>query len=261
MSRVVPGIAVFDDRDPRSKCCPVCDSRFVSFVRHVGTRRTKRPIPLYFCMDCRSFWNDSGYVEDEAQLKRDLEWGIGVSERNKAGSKTLLEELKTRNVDTSRILEIGCGIGTFLSVARDNGSAIAGFDVNKEAIEYGRGEYGINLVAETWRPEMTDSDTTLIVSISTLEHIRTPRDLFFSMAAAAKQCGSAMFVSVPIITRERWHFIDDADPFEKGTWLFDNDVHVTHFSSEGLRGLFTESGAREVTWIARGLWQGVVGFY
>lgn len=66
--------------------CPICNSPFVGYLRHTPTRRTKRMVPLFGCYRCRSLFNPNGYVEDEVQLRKDLDWHISVTERNRAAS-------------------------------------------------------------------------------------------------------------------------------------------------------------------------------
>ncbi|WP_200334498.1 hypothetical protein [Thiocystis violacea] len=63
--------------------CPVCGESFLVFVTHKMTIRTKRDLPLYGCLACQSFSNPSGYVEDEAQLARDLDWHMQTDEEQK----------------------------------------------------------------------------------------------------------------------------------------------------------------------------------
>lgn len=209
-------------------------------------------------MDCASFWCDSGYREDAAQLKRDLDWGVSVCERNRQGAHELLRSLAVEGADCSSVLEIGCGVGAFLSAASERGLSAVGYDVNKEAIDYGRKAFGLDLRAENWSPEKTPPGVTLIVSISTIEHMRQPREHVFALAAAARRAGASLFVSVPTVDRAQWHRLFKADPLEPGTWLFDNDVHVTHFSPAGLEGLVREAGAGAQSWIRTSLWSGIL---
>lgn len=258
MNRADDDSAVFPACDPRASACPVCASEFVSFVRRVMTRRTKRLVPLHFCMDCASFWCSSGYREDEAQLARDLEWGKGVADRNRKAGDVLFANLKSLGVACDHVVEVGCGIGVLLDVARRAGSRTLGFDVNRQAIDYGRATFGLDLRADLWRIDDTPADATLIMSISTLEHILEPRPLVFDLSSAARKTGAALFISVPLVDRDKWPMLKDADPYTPGTWLFDNDVHVTHFSSQGLERLIDEAGAKSKKWLRQGMWHGVV---
>src|SRR5688572_24197638 len=116
-----------------SSDCPVCASSDTVYVREVPTLRTKRQIKLFRCNACESFWNPSGYRETDAVLQSDMKWGIGVSERNRDAGRRLFATLQGYGVRPHSVAEIGCGIGTLLTVARDLGCDVYGFDVNAHA--------------------------------------------------------------------------------------------------------------------------------
>lgn len=241
--------------------CPVCDSPYTSYVRKVRTRRTKLDVDLFNCLACQSFWNPGEYVEDDDQLARDLQWGLGVIDRNHNASGRLFDHLKKMSIKPASVLEIGCGIGTLLQVAAERGMSAIGYDLNAQAIEAGRERYDVDLRIGNWDRSSECGDPDLILSISVLEHIAQPRPLFAEMCAAAAATGGALLVSVPMVDEDKWHHLLDPDPRAEGTWLFDNDVHVTHFSPQGLLGLFEEHGASKVLPVTEGLWQGYVGLF
>jgi len=241
--------------------CPVCDSAFTAFVRMVPTRRTKIEVALHTCLDCKSFWNPGSYEEDDAQLERDVAWGLGVADRNIAAGQNLFEILASKGVTPKSVVDVGCGIGTLLSVAAGRGIDAIGFDVNSRAIEAGRETYSLDLRAEPWTKETECGNPDLILSISVLQHIALPRPLFAEMCAGAKASHGSLFVSVPMVARSNWDRILNPDPAVSGTWLSDNDVHITHFSPQGLRGLFEEHGATEIVAIDEGLWRGFLASF
>jgi len=238
---------------PEGKCI-VCNSPFVAYVRDVPTRRTKRNIPLYYCMDCESFYNPSGYREDDIQLAKDLNWNISVIDRNIRYSQRLIPRLLELRPNAKRLLEIGCGIGTFLSVARDFLPQVIGYDTNHHATEYGKRVFNLDLRNEFWTAKPAEN-YDIIACISVLEHLEHPRPLFEQLALAAKQSRGILYISVPFLDRDKWHFILDPDPYQKGTPFFDNDVHVTHFSRKGILELAKQYGATQFTEITHG-WYG-----
>ncbi len=238
--------------------CPVCGSAYTAYVRDVLTRRTKREIPLYTCMTCRSFWNPSGYREDEAQLKRDLQWNLSVRERNIRAANTLFDRLLEDGIEPRSVAEIGCGIGTLLGVARERGMEIVGYDVNGLAIEYAKTELGLDLNSTLWSSETSTPPIDLYLCISVLEHIDEPRPLLSELCKAAQAQQAALFISVPFVDEDKWHFILDPDPWTSGTPFFDNDVHVTHFSTKGLLTAFEQFGCSGAKFFKGGLWHGVL---
>lgn len=238
--------------------CPVCASRFTSHVREVPTRRTKRQIGLYTCLECSSFWNPSGYHEDEAQLARDLEWGKSVTERNKRAATRLFDCLRENGVKPQSVAEIGCGIGTLLTVARSRGMRVIGYDVNKLAIAHARDANGLDAHAEMWTSETELPPIDLFLCISVLEHVEQPRPLIQELCKAAAAHKAALFISVPFLDRDKWDFIVDPAPEREHTPFFDNDVHVVHFSVKGLGMVMAQSGLKDTKLIKAGLWDGLL---
>lgn len=238
------------------KKCPVCASDFMFRITDGMTRRTKRKVPIYACLNCRSLSNPSDYAEDPAQLARDLQWNISVEDRNRRATRSLVQALNQEGVHFSSVLEIGAGTGVFLSeLAKVNVKGL-GFDINPEAVRYGKDTFDIDLRCEFWNDSTVMERFDLVVSISVLEHLREPRDLLQSICSYASRVGSVAFISVPFVDKEKWKYLLNTDPYIVGTPFFDNDVHVTHFSSEGLRIALLEFGAKEPILINAGLWVG-----
>lgn len=238
--------------------CVVCNSPYVAPIRLVPTIRTRKDILLKYCMHCSSFSNPSGYKEDESQLKSDLKWSINIKNRNFEWAELLLEELKHQSIKVDSILEIGCGIGTLLYAANKRGMEVLGFDTNKLAVDYGKSTFGINLLSKNWTHSEVKEDYDLLVSISVLEHLEHPQLLMKEMAEYCKIHGAYAFISVPFLEKERWKFLLDPDPNIQGTPFFDNDVHVTHFSQEGLIYAFKAMGAQQHSIIQAGGWKGIL---
>ncbi|MGB3534813.1 MAG: class I SAM-dependent methyltransferase [Microcoleaceae cyanobacterium] len=236
--------------------CVVCDSPFVAYIRDIPTRRTRKDIPLYYCMECESLFNPSGYKEDDRILKKDLEWNIGVIERNLETSEKLIKELIKLYPSAKSVLEIGCGIGTNLSVASKYFSKVTGYDLNHYAVDYGKDRFGLDLKSEMWISSKTQS-YDIVLCIMVLEHLENPRHLFSQLVEATKNGKGALFISVPFLERNRWKYILEPDPYVKGTPFFDNDVHVTHFSQKGLTELAKQHGATSINRISQG-WLGYI---
>ncbi|MFC3714813.1 class I SAM-dependent methyltransferase [Luteimonas soli] len=202
--------------------------------------------------------NANGYVEDEEQLKRDLQWNISVETRNREAGRRLFAALKAQGADPTTILEIGCGIGTLLDEASMAGKKSVGFDTNQHAVEYGRSTFGADLRCEHWSSRTLDERSDLTLCISVLEHIAEPRPLIAEIARYCSKFGTRAFISVPFVNRDKWHYLLNPDPTIPGTPFFDNDVHVTHFSRTGLERCLVEYGAKGTHFLAAGLWEGII---
>jgi SAM-dependent methyltransferase len=213
-------------------------------------------IPLYHCLACRSFCNPSGYREDDARLREDLDFHLSVEKRNREYARTLFQAILAHRRTVKTVLEVGCGTGSALLVGRDEfGLEVEGFDINAYAAEWGREKYSLNLHGDSWKPGKSgDSDLTLCISC--LEHLDRPRDLIGELTAHTVRSRGLLFISVPFISPGRWHFIDDPAPDREGTPFFDNDVHVTHFSHYGLLKAVGDCGLSYGKLLAAGGWSG-----
>lgn len=200
--------------------------------------------------------NASDYVESEEQLERDLQWNLSVAERNKAATKQLFAALLTAGLEPKSVLEIGCGTGLLLSEAGKSGIKTLGFEINEHAVAYGRNTYGCDIRNEYWNADTVKDCYELVLCISVLEHIAEPRGLLSEIAKYCSAFGGNAFISVPFVNKDKWHFLFDTNPLNPGTPFFDNDVHVTHFSSDGLEQCLREFGAKTTRFVKAGLWQG-----
>jgi len=240
--------------------CPVCGSDFLFPITQVKTRRTKRSIQLYTCLECLSFCNPSSYKEDDEQLRKDLDWNISVIDRNINAAKRLYKKLITHNCSVDSILDIGCGIGTNLLVAKQEyGSVVKGYDINTIATEYARNINDVDVVDHYWSAESETKNFSLLLSISCLEHVEQPRSFIKEMVTYVLGSeGCKGFISVPFLERDKWHYLHNVGPYEPGTPFFDNDVHITHFSVLGLTKVLREYGATSTEFVRAGLWDGIV---
>lgn len=97
------------------------------------------------------------------------------------GHLALVERFKS----PGRILDIGCGTGLFLSVARRRGWEVYGIDGSREATDHARECFGI----EPWVGDFKDFATQghtfdVITGWDIIEHAREPLDLLVAM----RQC-------------------------------------------------------------------------
>ncbi len=118
---------------------------------------------------------------------------------------------KYRN--TNKILDIGCGIGYFLEVARARGWQVYGTEFSKRAVEIcaNKGIIMHNgpITAETYSPEMFD----VITSFEVIEHISIPNDMMEFVPRFLRRHG-AFYLTTPnfnsivrIIQKSDWDVI------------------------------------------------------
>lgn len=225
--------------------CPVCASRYTLYVQDVIGKRTKNKYRQRFCMDCRSFFHRSGYREDSEQQRFDFEALFALRELHQQLQSQLVLELKTRLPWIRTVCEVGHGAGLFLRGVRDYGLEGHGFEVNPWCHEFAAKEQGLSVELGLFGPEHGRT-YDLIASIMVFEHLERPRELFATMRDKLNPDG-AVYLSVPFVERHEWPYLWTAgsNPGDGPPDVFyDNDVHITHFSIEGMKRMGLSLGAR-----------------
>ena len=225
--------------------CPICNSIYTLFCQAVLGRRTKTLFPQFFCMDCHSFHHRSGYLEDSEQKSFDFDALFNWRELHQKLQNQLFLELKTKLPATKMVLEVGHGVGLFLQAVRDYGCEGYGFEVNKLCHDFARDQLGLSVELGYFGPDhMATYD--LICSIMVFEHLEEPRTLFSHMRDKLNPDG-AIYLSVPFVERRDWPFLRTASTtpaIAPPNPFYDNDVHITHFSIEGMKRMGLSLGAR-----------------
>jgi SAM-dependent methyltransferase len=225
--------------------CPACASRYVAFVQDVLGRRTGRRYPQFACLDCRSFFHRSDYRETDEQKGFDFQFLFNEREAHDKLQNQLFLELKTRLPHLRTVCEVGHGLGLLLKAVRDYGCDGYGFEVNRLCHDFAREQLGLSCELGLFGPDHPRT-YDLITSVMVFEHLEAPRDLFAAMRDRLNPDG-AIYLSVPFAHRHEWPYLWTADS-APGTAppdiFYDNDVHITHFSVEGMRQMGLSLGAR-----------------
>ncbi|MBI3299550.1 MAG: class I SAM-dependent methyltransferase [Elusimicrobia bacterium] len=106
-------------------------------------------------------------------------------------------DLITRHRAPGRLLDVGCGKGEFLSVARTRGWAVAGIEPSQGLCEHARAAYGLDVrlgTLETAGAEAAAFDAVTLNHV--LEHVERPLELLRGARGLLKPDG-LLFVEVP----------------------------------------------------------------
>ena len=225
--------------------CRACDSAYTAHLQDVLGRRTLQRYPQWVCLECLGFFHSSGYNESDEQKQDDFDFLYAHRDSHDKLQNQLFLELKTRLPHIVEVCEVGHGLGLFLKAVRDYGCRGYGFEVNRLCHEFARDELGVECELGLFGPDHA-ATYDLIVSIMVFEHLIAPRELFTLMRDKLKPDG-AIYVCVPFVHRREWPYLWTADS-APGTAppdvFYDNDVHISHFSVEGMRQMGLGLGAR-----------------
>ena len=112
----------------------------------------------------------------------------------------------------ARVLDVGCGTGEFLKVAKDKGCEVIGIEPGRTYAEFARSEYGIDVINAPWQQAtLPQNGFDVVTCQQVVEHLRDP------MAALARMTGwlkpeGTLYISVPDMRSnnkpsfERFHF-------------------------------------------------------
>lgn len=230
--------------------CPICRSKFLTLACR---RRTAQAgdVDVYYCMECHSFCSP---FAPEHLNGPTLNHHQRVFDRNFGFTRQWLERIQEHH-RPSKILDIGCGIGSLLYAAREQqGIDGIGYDLDAEACAYGRQAFQLDLRGWTWTADEDTTGVDFITCIMVLEHIKWPRPLLTQMVRAAKKYACPAFVSVPWFNRNSWNHLHG--PYGPGNLLEAPYVHVTHFAEQAFINVLQDMGAKSFTRIANCPWSG-----
>ena len=225
--------------------CPACASRYTAHVQDVLGRRTGNRYRQWVCLDCRSFFHRSGYRETDEQKGHDFQFLFDHRDHHDKLQNQLFLELKTRVPHMRTCCEVGHGLGLLLKAARDYGCEGYGFEVNPLCHAFAREQLALRCELGLFS-DNHHKTYDLIASIMVFEHLEAPRELFMTMRNKLNPDG-AIYLSVPFAHRSEWPYLWTADSSPGSAppdIFYDNDVHITHFSVEGIRQMGLGLGAR-----------------
>ena len=136
-----------------------------------------------------------------------------------------------------RLLELGCGPGTFMKVAAERGWQVQGIDVNAEAVAHCH-EAGLDVVCGTFPHEHFAGQTyELAVMSDFIEHVTDPVGVLREVRELLVP-GGLVFITTPDVgsplaraAGERWPHLKPVE-------------HLTYFSRDTARDLLERAGYR-----------------
>ncbi len=166
----------------------LCDARV--YVSHEGFHfidQTDPPLPRDR-QESRLTEVDVGYIERTLQANSDR------------FAHHLRHVASQRSLRGTRVLDIGCGGGAFLTRARDAGAICTGLEVNPLRVAYSRHRAGLDVRFETIEEFVADSAHERAFDIVTLwdviEHVNEPF-LTLECAVRALRPGGVLLVDTP----------------------------------------------------------------
>jgi 2-polyprenyl-3-methyl-5-hydroxy-6-metoxy-1,4-benzoquinol methylase len=105
-----------------------------------------------------------------------------------------LQELKRLSPAGGRLLDVGCSIGQFLDLARDQGWEVEGVELNSDAARLAQNEKGLTVYNQTLEEVgYPDGSFDIVTLWGVLEHLTNPNQMLQNIRKVLKKRGLALF--------------------------------------------------------------------
>ena len=208
------------------ECCPVCESRNIhhDFTGVCDRRDDGVSWPIFRCDDCRHgfanpqpSWEELQPYYNAAYDPYESEHGLEGFEQTVAEAKQADEFRHIRIRPGLRILDVGCGGGAFLRVARELGAVVQGVEPSSHGVATAKSSglpvfHGqIEQFAESVGP---DTKFDVVTANHVVEHHPNPSAMLKTMASLLADDGY-LWLAVPNAgswsaraLKEKWHSVD-----------------------------------------------------
>ncbi|MCK4911127.1 MAG: class I SAM-dependent methyltransferase [Thermodesulfovibrionales bacterium] len=232
---------------PAPDKCPLCGS--TSFEnRYKNVKRFKRSYNVYECKGC-----GLGITHPFPGLDHLTGLYSSTSYRDKGGKRfiapveTVVRSLRTGRLNKieslstkGRMLDVGCGLGLMLALARDRGWEVVGLEFNNETAAPARKEFGLNVrTGRLSNNGFEKCSLDVITFWHSLEHLEDAVDDVREAAKLLKP-GGLLLLSVPNF--------ESLQSRMSGPGWFHLDVpfHLYHFSASNIKKLLKDAGLEVV---------------
>lgn len=150
--------------------CPVCGVANGQYLRRgyyvkcpncrVAFREEQESVS-----ELEAYWQKDFWTEEEIEKRKNREPVF----------RDAFKLLRRRKPEGGSVLDIGCGIGTFLAVCREGGWQVTGVEPSSVACEVAQREYGLELINESFSSAMFEGQTfDVVFAAQVLHHLPDP---------------------------------------------------------------------------------------
>lgn len=226
---------------PRFVSCPFC--RSLKFKK----KKTDCGADIVQCLVCGFLYvNPQPTVEEldklysteyfagnGASMQRSLRHRLPVFARGIG----IINELRK----PGKVLDVGCGNGDFVELAREAGWDASGLDLSEQATSFARNK-GLDVVRGTLQTSGFPSESFDVVTLwDVLEHLPDPAGELECVRRVLKP-GGFLVVRVPNIGFQLLRVLVQEVVFHSGRATLQADLHLNHFSPTTLRRLLRRRG-------------------
>lgn len=229
------------DHDVR---CPVCGAHGANHLARLSGGALRR------CRDCQH-----AFLEIESSETIELQYNdhyAGFKQDpvfRREATRVLAEDVKPRLAPPARVLDVGCGNGEFLGIARDSGYEVFGIDVSEAAGDLcRRGGFDVRIgdlrATDRFEP---DERFDLVTFWDVIEHLPDPGS-FLSRSYELLNPGGYLLIKTPRTSTASVR-VTAAVPRVAGA-LLQAPSHIQFFQREAVTQMLRKAGFTRQYWLA-----------
>lgn len=235
------------------KHCPVCNSGNIHFVLSVKDFTvSEEAFPVWQCDDCTLRFTQEVpdaesinpyYKSDDYISHTNTSKGLINQLYQKVRKRTMRQKAeiveKLTGLQQGKLLDIGAGVGTFLSTMKNRNWNVTGLEPDRDARILANKLYAINLLSSDKLFDFEKNHFDAITMWHVLEHVHDLHHYIAQLKAIVKDEGK-IFIAVPNYTSK------DASIYQQYWAAYDVPRHLYHFSPKSIDRLMQQHGLRVI---------------
>ncbi|MBI2021522.1 class I SAM-dependent methyltransferase [Candidatus Daviesbacteria bacterium] len=205
------------------------------------------------CQNCHLEWRDSLpsdqqikkiYTRDYFSQKESLTKGYPDYDLFLSSFEVYFsDQLRRLNKylpNRGRLIEVGCGIGVFLHLARKNNYQVLGIDINKSAKKMAWKRYQVKvLIGEVGDVSLKEKNYDAVVLFQTIEHIKYPITFLKNLSRILRPNGIVL-ITTPN-SESLWKKL------LKNNWFsYKHQEHLTFWNEKALKIALLKSNFKDI---------------
>jgi len=185
-----------------------------------------------------SYYESEDYIS-HTDAKRNLFEKIYHWVRTYMLSKKMMLVDRYTKSDAEKVLDIGCGTGDFLAMAKKYKWEVAGIEPDEQARKIAVAKIETEIHTNEWLSEIPDHSFDAITMWHVLEHVPNLEEQIQTLKRIVKPKGS-IFIAVPNFKSH------DAKHYKQFWAAYDVPRHLWHFSQKAIKSLFEKENMKVV---------------
>jgi SAM-dependent methyltransferase len=226
--------------------CNLCDSQEAKLFAQTRDLYSPDVYTIFQCAKCGLIYVNPRPADYEKPYRKSaklVQYYLDRETSDRSDFRLPLD-LIVRYQPQGSLLDIGCGIGNFLCLARERSYKVTGIELNRPCVEYGRNERKLDIRNGTVEDLDPSYRFDVVTILSTLEHLGNPLRALKTVNQLLERNG-ILIVSIPNVDFLFFR-MQHALGLHKRSNRLDPTGHLYYFSVKTLASLCEKAGLRVV---------------